>query len=50
MVIFGTVIDEEHDAGRRQAVNQAVQEHLGLSVDPVQVLYHQEQGLDLARP
>ncbi len=49
MVVFGTVVDEEHEAGRRQAVDQAVQERLRLGVDPVQVLHDQEQGLDLAR-
>ena len=50
MVIVGTVVDEEHEAGRGQAVDQVVQERLGLGVDPVQVLHDQEQRLHLARP
>ena len=50
LLIFGTVVDEEHNAGRRQAVDQAVQERLRLGVDPVQVLDDQEQGLHLTRP
>jgi hypothetical protein len=50
MVIFKTVVDEEYYASRRQAVDQAVQDRLRLSVDPVQILHHQEQGLGLARP
>ncbi len=35
-------------SGRRQAVDQAIEQRLGLGVDPVQVLKDQEQGLHLA--
>ena len=50
LVIVGTIGDEQHEARRWQAVDQAVQQGLRLGVDPVQVLHDQEQGLHLARP
>ena len=48
VAIFGPVVDEQDDAGCRQALNKTVQERLSLGVDPVQILEHQEQRLDLA--
>ena len=50
MLVLGTVVDQEKHPGRRQALNEAVEERLSLRVDPVQVLEHQEQGLSLALP
>ena len=47
MLVLGAIVDQEQQAGCGEALNQAVQEGLGLGVDPVQVLEDQEQGLDL---
>jgi hypothetical protein len=48
MRVLGAVVHEEEHPGGRQALNQAVQERLGLAVDPVEVLEDDEQRLDLA--
>jgi hypothetical protein len=45
---LGTVADEQEHAGGRQTLDQVVQEGLRLGVDPVEVLDHQTQRLDLA--
>jgi hypothetical protein len=50
VLIFGAVVDQQEQAGGGQALHQAIEERLGLSVDPVQVLEHQQQGLHLALP
>ena len=50
MLVLGAIVDQEQHAGCGEALNQTVQESLGLSVDPVQVLEDQEQGLDLTLP
>lgn len=50
VVIFGTVANEQEHTGGRQTLNQAILEHLRLTVDPVEALDDQEQGLDLALP
>ena len=48
MHVLGAVVDEEEHPGRRQALDQAVQDGLGLAVDPVEVLEDDEQRLDLS--
>ena len=48
MRVLGAVVHEEEHPGRRQALDQAVQDGLGLAVDPVEVLEDDEQRLDLA--
>jgi hypothetical protein len=48
MRVLGAVVDEEEHPGRRQALDQIVQDGLGLAVDPVEVLQDDEQRLDLA--
>ena len=48
MLILRTVIHEQHHPGGRQAVNETIEERLGLGVDPVEVFEHQQQRLDLA--
>jgi hypothetical protein len=45
--VFRPVI-EEQQPGRRQALDQAVEHRLRLGVDPVEVLEHDQQWLDLA--
>jgi hypothetical protein len=50
MVVLGAVGDHQEDPRGRQALDQAIQERLGLRVDPVEVLYDQEQGLHLTLP
>ena len=47
MLVLGTVVDQEEQAGRRQPLNQAVQEGLRLGIDPVQVFEDQQQRLHL---
>ena len=43
MLILPPVRDEQQQARAGQALDQAVQQRLGLGVDPVQVLDEQEQ-------
>ena len=50
VLILGAVVDQQQQAGGGQALHQAVEERLGLGVDPVQVLEDQQQGLHLALP
>ena len=50
MLVLGPVVDEEQEAGRGQALDEAVEQRLGLGVDPVEVLEDHEQRLDLALP
>jgi hypothetical protein len=40
VLIFGTVVDQHEDAGSGQALHQAIEERLGLCIDPVEVLEH----------
>ena len=49
-MVFGPEIDQQQDAGRRQALDQAVQKGLRFTVDPVQILEDQYQRLYLAFP
>src|SRR5262245_26257346 len=46
--VFGSVVDEKQDGRPRQAVHKAVQQRLRLWVDPVKVLQHHNERLDLA--
>ena len=48
VLVLGAVVDEQEQAGGGQALDQAVEDRLGLGVDPVQVLEDQEQRLHLA--
>ena len=48
MLVLRAVVDQEQQPGRGQALDQAVQQRLGLSINPVQVLKHQAERLDLA--
>ena len=48
MLVLRPVVHQEQQPGGGQALHQAVQERLGLGVDPVQVLEHQQERLDLA--
>ena len=50
MCVLGAVVDEQKHAGGREALDQAVQEGLGLGIEPVEILEHQQQGLRLAFP
>ena len=45
MLVLGAVVNEQEQAGGRQALDQAVEDRLGPGVDPVQVLDDQEQRL-----
>ena len=48
VVILGAVGDEEEDPGARQALDEGVEEGVGLRVHPVQAVEDQEQRLDPA--
>ena len=50
VLVLRSVVHEEQQAGGRQALDQAVEQRLGLGVDPVQVLEDQQERLDLALP
>ena len=50
MLILGAVVDQQEQAGGGQALHQAIEERLGLGVDPVEVLEDQQEGLHLALP
>ena len=48
VLILGPVVDEQDEARRGHAVHEAIEQRLGLAVDPVQVLEYHDQGLHLA--
>ncbi len=48
MLVLRPVVDQQQELGRRDALDQAIQEGLGLGVDPVEILTHQQQRLHLA--
>src|SRR5262249_13577972 len=48
MLVLRAVGDEQEQPRRGQALHQAVEEGLGLRIDPMQVLAHQEERLHLA--
>jgi hypothetical protein len=48
VAVLWTIIDKEHETRRGQAVDEAVEQGLGLAVDPVEVLEDYHQRLDLA--
>ena len=48
VLILGPIVDQEQNPGRGQTLDQAVEQGLGLGVDPVQVLEDQQQRLHLA--
>ena len=48
VAVLRPVIDQEQEPGRRQALDQAVQDGLGLGVYPVQVLEDHQERLHLA--
>ena len=47
MPVFRPVVDEKEKRCSGQAIDQAVQERLGLRIDPMQILEDQEQRLNL---
>jgi hypothetical protein len=48
MLVLRPVVDQQQELGRRYALDQAVEEGLGLGIDPVQILTDQQQRLHLA--
>jgi hypothetical protein len=48
VLVLGAVVDEEHEARGGQALDEAVEQALGLAIDPVQVLEDHRQRLDFA--
>src|SRR5262245_24875965 len=47
-LVLGTIVDEEEDAGSRQALDETVEGGLGLRVDPMQILEKEQERLLLA--
>src|SRR5262249_34082217 len=50
MLILGAIVDQEAEPGRREALDEAIQKRLGLGIEPLEVLEHDEQGLGLSFP
>jgi hypothetical protein len=48
VLVLGAVVDQQQEASCRQAVDEAVEQGLGLGIDPVQILEDQQQWLHLA--
>ena len=48
VLVLGAVVDQQQQAGRWQALDEAVEQGLGLGIDPVQILEDQQQRLHLA--
>jgi hypothetical protein len=48
VLVLGTVVYDEQQARRGQALNEAIEQSLGLAVNPVQILEDHHQRLDLA--
>jgi hypothetical protein len=48
VLVLWPVVDHQQELGRRYALDQAVEEGLGLGIDPVQILTDQPQRLHLA--
>jgi hypothetical protein len=48
VLVLGTIVHQQQQPRRAQAVDQTVEQGLGLAVDPVEVLEHHEQRLRLA--
>ena len=46
--VVRSVVDQQEQARRRQTLTQALQQRLGLGIQPVQILADQQQGLHLA--
>src|SRR4029453_3200564 len=46
VLILGAVVDQEAEPGRRETLDEAVEERLRLGIDPVEVLHHEQYGLD----
>src|SRR5262245_14044871 len=47
MLILGTVVDEEQESRRRHAVDDRLEDRLGLGVHPVEILEHDDERLHL---
>src|SRR5438876_2708917 len=47
VAVLGAIVDEEQYRCRGQALHEAVEQGLRLRVDPVEILQHQDEGLDL---
>src|SRR5262245_31273731 len=48
MLVLGAIVDQEEQAGGREALDEPIEHGLALGVDPVQILDEDEEGLDLA--
>lgn len=49
MAVFGAIVDEAEQRRRRQALDEAVEQHRRLDVDPVQKILEDQQDEALPR-
>jgi hypothetical protein len=47
VLVLGAIVDQQQEPGGRDTLDQAVEQGLGLSIDPVQIFEHQQQRLHL---
>ena len=47
MLVLRPIVHQQQQAGRGQALDEAIEEGLCLGINPVQILEHQQQGLHL---
>ena len=48
MLVLRSIVDQEQEADGWEALDQSVQEHLGLRIDPVEVLKDDQEWLVLS--
>src|SRR5262249_45574566 len=48
VLVLGAIVDQQQETSRGQALDQAIEQRLGLGINPVQVFKHQQQRLLLA--
>ena len=46
VLILGAIVDQKAEPGRRETLDEAVKERLRLGIDPVEILHHEQYGLD----
>jgi len=48
VLVLWAIVDQEQELGRRQPLDQTVQQGLGLGINPMQILKDEQQRLHLA--
>ena len=47
VLVLGAIVDQQAEPRGREGLDEAVEERLRLGIDPLEVLEHEKQGLDL---